>query len=415
VVKTAASSPPEPLRASREELEPLFELCRAGRLFEVQDWIASGKPINPPPEPRKHSKFTSPLLVAIDKGFHSLVKVLLEGGALQEPDGYDSPMNRVLRLRRRDLVELLVDNGFDPKSIDFAEVLHSWDPGLMEYFLERGADPLTDQPFAQALCNRVRTALNVLKKHRETVPELQEQANIALRHHCKEGNLKWVQLLLWAGADPYLPGVDSWGDGDSERYAHWSALEIAALHRHYEVFKLKKIRAQPAHPALRQCIYSLGRGEGFAVLADLLARGLDPNDEGSGGCDAIQSWLHGLDWEIPRYRWEGKSERGEIDTDHAREHMKAIHLVAKFGGKWTPSDDEIKSARRVLLKMSPDYAVEFFWIMASYQSCRSADATTLLASPSMQKHLSKHLARADELIASLPGDAAASPSGSTLP
>jgi hypothetical protein len=30
------------------EIKPLLELCRAGRLFEVQAWIAAGKPINSP-------------------------------------------------------------------------------------------------------------------------------------------------------------------------------------------------------------------------------------------------------------------------------------------------------------------------------------------------------------------------------
>ena len=34
-------------------------------------------------------------------------------------------------------------------------------------------------------------------------PAVREQANIALRYHCKEGNVKWIALMLWAGADPY--------------------------------------------------------------------------------------------------------------------------------------------------------------------------------------------------------------------
>lgn len=166
MIEPRNSASAEPARASREELAPLFELCRAGKLFEVQGWIAAGKPVNPPPERPKRHKFTSPLLVAIDKGFHSLVRVLLEGGALQEPTDDDSPMNRVLRMRRRDMVELLVENGFDPRKVDMSAVLHSWDPGLMEYFLERGADPVEGLPFAHAFCNRVRTAVKVFKKCR---------------------------------------------------------------------------------------------------------------------------------------------------------------------------------------------------------------------------------------------------------
>ncbi len=34
----------------------------------------------------------------------------------------------------------------------------------------------------------------------------QEQADRALRHFCFEGDLKWVSLLMWAGADPRSAG-----------------------------------------------------------------------------------------------------------------------------------------------------------------------------------------------------------------
>lgn len=185
--------------------------------------LAAGKPVNPLPERPQNHKFTSPLLVAIDRGFHSLVRVLLEGGALQEPNDHDSPMHRVLAMRRRDMVELMVDHGFDPKSVDLSAVLHTWDPALMEYFLERGADPAVGLPFAEAFCNRVRTAVKIFKKHCEEIPSLQEQANIALRYHCTKGNIRWIQLMLWAGADPYVRGISSC-DEDPTRFEGTSAL-----------------------------------------------------------------------------------------------------------------------------------------------------------------------------------------------
>src|SRR5262245_29055462 len=126
--------------ADQESLAPLLERCKAGRLFGVQDWIAAGNPINSPPEPRKGTRHLSPLECAIDQGFHSMVQVLLEGGAIQEPLGYDSPMNRALRMKRFDIVQLLVEHGFDPKSVDMREVFASWDPRIMAFFIDRGAD-----------------------------------------------------------------------------------------------------------------------------------------------------------------------------------------------------------------------------------------------------------------------------------
>lgn len=117
-------------------IAPLIDLCKAGRLFDVQEWIAQGKPINPPPIPPKGARTKSPLEFAIERGFHSLVQVLLEGGAVLEPASYDSPMNKALRARRFDIVQLLVEHGFDPKNVDMHEVFATWDSHIMEYFID---------------------------------------------------------------------------------------------------------------------------------------------------------------------------------------------------------------------------------------------------------------------------------------
>ena len=39
-----------------DEIKPLIDLCKTGRLFDVQAWIAEGKPINPPPPPAKGAR-----------------------------------------------------------------------------------------------------------------------------------------------------------------------------------------------------------------------------------------------------------------------------------------------------------------------------------------------------------------------
>jgi hypothetical protein len=77
---------------------------------------------------------------------------------------------------------------------------------MMRYFLDNGADAITDGPFAEAFKSRVRTALNAFieykKKHPEVAEDLQEQIDRALRYSAGEGDLKWVSLLLWGGANP---------------------------------------------------------------------------------------------------------------------------------------------------------------------------------------------------------------------
>src|ERR1044071_8347908 len=91
---------------SLDEIKPLIEMCKAGRLFAVQEWIAEGKPVNPHPFPRRSNHARAPLDIAIESGFHSLVEVLLKGGAEIDLDGWNWTMARALRARRFDFVQL---------------------------------------------------------------------------------------------------------------------------------------------------------------------------------------------------------------------------------------------------------------------------------------------------------------------
>jgi hypothetical protein len=172
---------------SLEEIRPLLELCKAGKLFEVQDWIVAGRPVNMPPHPGKGHIPRSPLELAIEQGFHSLVLILLQGGAAFRRTGRSLAMSRALQLHCFDIVQLLVEYGYDPASVPMTEVFATWDPAIMEYFIDRGADVETGDPLAWALCRRIRTALRVLKSYRDRCPSFQRQADIALRHHCKAG------------------------------------------------------------------------------------------------------------------------------------------------------------------------------------------------------------------------------------
>ncbi len=181
----------------------------------IQEWIASGKPVNPPPSESGYKK-KSPLEIAIEQGFHSLVKVLLGGGA-------------------------------DINSVSMATVFETWQPDIMKWFIEQGADVEADTPLAYAFCERIRTPLGIFKSYRDRFPSFQEQANIALRHHCKEGNLKWVSLMLWAGADPESKGPYCRHEDPDLEYDR-NALELAVFYEHFEIFNLKPIRMASPRP-----------------------------------------------------------------------------------------------------------------------------------------------------------------------
>lgn len=226
---------------TQEEIQPLIELCKTGKLFEVQEWIAAGKVVNSPIYPNHRVSRRSPLEIAVERGFHSLVKVLLESGASMEPTGYDGPMEKALDMRRLDLIQLFIEHDYDVKSVSMERVFATWDSKIIEFFIEMGANVEDGNPLAWALCCRNRSALGIFRQYKDRFPSFQEQANIALRHQCKEGNMKWVSLLLWAGADPYTRGTEEYSKVlHNSEDGGLSALGYAALYRHYEVFTIKR-------------------------------------------------------------------------------------------------------------------------------------------------------------------------------
>ena len=145
--------------------------------------------------------------------------------------------------------------------------------------------------------------------------------------------------------------------------------------------------------------------ESFDLIEGLLKKGMQPNDQPNGGCSGIQSLLTSLDFGtlLRNLTWDVPPDK--YDTDTARNQMKMLHLLAKYGARWCPLDrNEINLARRTLLKMTPDYALEFAWIMSKYQACSRGNLQSLLKTTSIRRHTLEHKDRLKELLEHFPED-----------
>src|ERR1700691_2711596 len=110
------------------DAELLVALCQKGKLYEVEKWIRAGKSLRVPRECD-----TTPLRIALERGFHSLVELLAGNDVGQEAK--NQALLDAVTHRNFEFVELLLKLGAAISSVPFAEVLLSWDPRLIRFFL----------------------------------------------------------------------------------------------------------------------------------------------------------------------------------------------------------------------------------------------------------------------------------------
>jgi hypothetical protein len=157
---------------SVEQAKELVTLCRAGKLYDIEKWIVAGKSLDISGATKRSPQRTL-LEIAVEIGFHSLVELIAKNETSQS--SRDRALRDAVSSRRLDLVELLLANGAEIKSVPLVDVLLTWEPKLIAFFLGHGADVLEGGPFAEAFGAKVRTALRPFIEHKRAHPELATQ------------------------------------------------------------------------------------------------------------------------------------------------------------------------------------------------------------------------------------------------
>jgi len=311
------------------EIKELIALIRQGRLFEVQRWIADGKPIRLPAE---GNFIISPTEAAMKIGFHSMVECLLEH--LREEEDLDGLLHMAVRLGRLDLVELMHRFGANPSTITIEDAADTSNPLILRWFEDHGVDWFTDRPLASAFRWRKRAALGSYKRMRDKIPELQDQIDEALRYHAREGDLKWVSLLTWAGANPRSAPRE-----EEEGSYYGSAIEAAAGRGHFAV--LKRLKPTPSDDL--DALLSVGSSS-LEVITYLVELGANPASEK--GAKAMRHFMMFLDWGAD-HRSFGKDWR---------RYLEMLVFLGSKGGRWT-QEEGWTHARRPLWRLSPSDAI----------------------------------------------------------
>lgn len=368
---------------STAEAKDLLRLCKAGRLFDVQDWIRSGKSLCVPDESK-----TTPLEVALNSGFHSLVELLVQHEENQQLK--NRALQQALSLKRLDLIGLLVSYGAEISSVPFIDVLYVWDPSIIRYFLDQGADFITGLPFAEAFREKIRTALRPWReckaKYPDLAPQLQEQADRALRHFCFEGNLKWVSLLMWVGANPRSSGpMFDYDEDDPDGYT--TALDAATFCKDVQI--LKRLKPDAQRDDIDSLLTTAARWARASMVEYLLELGAKANDKTNGGSTALDDCLRGFRYEAPiNFYQTDYGRRSKASKYKVAERLKTVQLLLVQGAMWRPDDNQqLKEVRRGLFVCEPDVTLELIEQMIKHEACSQDTLKSLLGTPAIKKHL----------------------------
>jgi hypothetical protein len=161
-----------------------------------------GRPLQVDPASRGNRQRADALTVAIETGQHDLVRLLLAGGYRIDLERF-SPIDLVLRARRWDLLELLLEAGADPTAVDPDAVFGTYSREVMERFWALGTDLTGDGAMAAALAHetRNRPLYGFVKNHTDDL-RVQRELDVALGYAIARQNEKAISLCLWAGANP---------------------------------------------------------------------------------------------------------------------------------------------------------------------------------------------------------------------
>jgi ankyrin repeat protein len=278
---------------SPEDSKILVDLCRAGRLYDIEKWIADGKSTSTSVQIKR-----TPLQIAVEIGFHSLVDLLARNEERLQIK--NKALAEAVALKRMDFVELLVSHGAEIRSVPLAKVLLTGKVQMISFFLDQGADVVTGAPFAAAFHGKVQVTLRLYieykKAHPEVVTALQEQADMALRYFSYDGDLRWISLLLWIGANPRSRGASLDDISDGNPKFHTTALIEACSKGDLAV--LKKFKIDPRIDDVTELLSSAALAPFTDIIEYLLSFGAKVNDKPNGGSSALDRCLCNLHHEV---------------------------------------------------------------------------------------------------------------------
>jgi hypothetical protein len=244
-------------------------------------------------------------------------------------------------LGRLDLCMLVHEYGANPGAISYDSVASTHNPLILRWFEDHGIDLEVDHALATALRWRIRAALGTYMRRKGDMPQLKQQIDMALRFHATKGDMKWVSLLLWAGADPRAE-VPSLDPGVMEEELG-TALKDSIAYGKVEL--VRKFKIDPR----RDDIGVLLERSGLSSQPEIVDLLLAPGGEFEDHSEVIKRYIRSLGWTLEG-GWFRRDPKTIVDC---------LCLLASKGMKWEPAEScDYRYLRKGLAKAQAPQAID---------------------------------------------------------
>lgn len=358
-----------------EDSRQVAAWCKAGRLYEVEEWIRSGRSVQ-----FANRRRTSALQIALFTWFYSLIELLLRHEAAQ--DDKDHVLCVAIHHRRFDIADLAIRHGARFTLFTFTDALATKHKATIVFCIERGADLVSGSPLAKALHRTPTRAMLgiytscVIRRPELQVP-LQSQLDAALRQACWDGDQRWVNLLLASGADPVSKGPLAQSIDEADRWETTALLELCwrgdakTLRRLVPTVSNLDLAELMARASWRPC---------KDVIEYLLELGAPLNDRTDGTSEILSQSIEALAREAgqPEYRY--------CSLENVAPTLRsAVLLLVERGARWAPTIGEIDHVRRLLMKTRASVVFELCELLSRHQACPPEVVTHLVRTAGMQR------------------------------
>lgn len=359
-----------PIAQGFTEIAEFHELCKQGRIYDVERWIQAGKPLQLAfRDVPSYQQIETPLVIVLESHQFGLTLLLLCNGDRMDLEPH-SPLNLALRDGASDYVDLLLAWGADPTAADPDAVLDTYQVSMMERFWALGCDLTRERSLTYYLSERTRNKPAYgWAKHQWEDPRVANALALALNEAVWEDREKAVALLMWAGADshrkvPTLRYSDNDDDPDDERH---SAIERAVSFGHGKL--LRYLKPDPDLHDFDELWADVCDPDSLDVLFDRRP----PRD-----------WSKAIERNISRMAWWCRS------PDANRACLERI-FDHHWGRLNALEPRKCADLRRDLLKI--DYGSDFAWILGRLAKPRHCDPkifAELVRTPTMKERMTRH-------------------------